>query len=43
MKILVGVLNTKLGKEDILKPTIRKEILHQDKNDSGVRIVNIAT
>jgi len=30
-------------RENILKPTIGNEILLQDLNDSGVRIVNFAT
>ena len=29
--------------DDIFKPTIWNESLHQDGNDSGVRIVNYAT
>jgi len=32
----------KLG-ENIFKPTIGNESLHQDSNDNGVRIVNSAT
>ena len=40
---LLGQLNAKLGKEDIFKPTIENESLHQDSNDNGVRTVNSAT
>jgi hypothetical protein len=40
---LLGQLNAKLGKEDIFKPTIKNESLHQDSNDNGVRTVNSAT
>jgi hypothetical protein len=43
MKILLGDFNAKLGREDILKPTIGNESLHQDSNDKDVRIVNFAT
>ena len=43
MKILLGDFNTKLGREDIFKPTVGSENLHQDNNDTGVRIVNFAT
>ena len=43
MKILLGDFNAKFGREDIFKPTIRNENLHQDSNDNGVRIVNFAT
>jgi exonuclease III len=43
MKSLLGDHNTKLGREDIFKPTIGNESLQQDKNDNGIRIVNFAT
>src|SRR5215469_14657459 len=33
----------KVGRENIFKPTIGNESLHQDSNDNGVRIVNFAT
>ena len=42
-KILLGDFNTKVGRENILKPTIGNESLHQDSNDNGVRILNFAT
>jgi hypothetical protein len=40
MKILLGDFNAKLGREDIFKPTIANESLHEDSNDNGVRVVN---
>jgi hypothetical protein len=43
MKILLGNFNAKFGREDIFKPAIGNEILHQDSIDIGVRIVNFAT
>jgi len=43
MKLLLGDFNTKVGREDIFKPIIGQEILHQDSNDNGFRIVNFAT
>jgi hypothetical protein len=43
MKILLGDFNAKVGSENIFKPTIRNESLHQDSNDNGVRLVNFAT
>src|SRR5215468_8482501 len=43
IKILLGDFNAKVGREDIFKPTIGNESLHQDSNDNGVRIVNFAT
>jgi hypothetical protein len=42
MKILLGDFNTKLGRENIFKPTIGNESMHQDSNDNGVRMVNFA-
>ena len=43
MKILLGDFNAKVGRENIFKPTIGNESLHQDSNDNGVRKVNFAT
>jgi len=43
MKILLGDFNAKLGREDIFKPIIGQDSLHQDSNNNGVRIVNFAT
>jgi DNA repair ATPase RecN len=43
MKILLGDFNAKVGRENIFKPTIGNESLHQDSNDNGVRIINVAT
>jgi exonuclease III len=43
MKILLGDFNAKLGREDIFKPTIGNESLHENSNDNGVRVVNFAT
>jgi len=43
MKIIVGDFNAKVGRENIFKPTIGNESLHQDSDDNGVKIVNFAT
>jgi hypothetical protein len=43
MKILLGDLNAKVGREDTFKPTIGNESVHQDSNDNGVIVVNFAT
>ena len=43
MKILLGDFNAKVGRENIFKPTIGNESLHQDSNDNGFRTVNFAT
>jgi hypothetical protein len=40
MKILLGDCNAKVGRENIFKPTIGNERLHQDSKDNGVRIIN---
>jgi hypothetical protein len=43
MKTLLGDLIAKVGREDIFKPTIGNESLHEINNDNGVRVVNFAT
>jgi hypothetical protein len=35
MKILLGDFNAKVGREDIFKPTIGNESLHQISNDNS--------
>ena len=40
---LLGDFNAKVGRENIFKPTIGNESLHQDSKDNEVRIVNFAT
>jgi hypothetical protein len=42
MKVLLD-FNAKVDREDIFKPTIRNESLHEISNDKGVRLVNFAT
>jgi hypothetical protein len=32
-----------VGREDIFKPTIGNESLHETSNDNGVRVLNFAT
>jgi hypothetical protein len=43
MKIILGDFNAKVGRENIFKPTIGNESLHEISNDSGVIVVNFAT
>jgi len=43
MKILLEDFNEKVKRENIFKLTIGNDILHQDNNDTGVRIVTFAT
>jgi hypothetical protein len=41
MTILLGDFNDKVGREEIFKPTIGNESLHEISNDNnGVRLVN---
>jgi hypothetical protein len=37
-KILLGDFNAKVGGEDIFKPAIGNESLHESSNDNGVKI-----
>jgi hypothetical protein len=43
MTILLGDFKTKVGREDIFKPTVGNESLHEISNYNGVRVVNLAT
>jgi hypothetical protein len=39
----LGGFNAEVGRENIFKPTIGNESLHEISNDNGVRAVNFAT
>jgi hypothetical protein len=41
MKLLTGDFNAKIGREDIFKPIIGNECLHEASNDNGVRVINL--
>jgi hypothetical protein len=41
--ILLWDFNTKLGSDDIFKPTIVNDSLHEDSTDNRVRAVNFVT
>jgi endonuclease/exonuclease/phosphatase family metal-dependent hydrolase len=43
MKILLGDFNAKVGREDIFKPIIGYQSLHEASSDNGVRIINFST
>jgi hypothetical protein len=43
MNILLYDCNAKVGRENIFKPTIGNDGLHEISNDHGVRVVNLAT
>ena len=40
IKILLGDFNSKVGRQNIFKPTIGNDALHQDSNDNCLRIVH---
>jgi hypothetical protein len=42
LKILLGDFNAKVGRENIFKPTIGNDSLHEISNNNGVREVNFA-
>jgi hypothetical protein len=42
-KSLLGNFNAKVGREDMFKPIIGNESLHEARNDNGVTVVNFAT
>jgi hypothetical protein len=43
MKILLRNFSAKVGREDIFKPIIGNESLHEANNDNRVRVVNFVT
>jgi hypothetical protein len=43
MKILLGNFNAKAGRDNVFKPTIRNESLHEISHVNRVRVVNFAT
>jgi hypothetical protein len=42
-QILLEDFNAKIGREDVFKPAIGNESLHEISDDNGVRVVNFAT
>jgi hypothetical protein len=42
-KILLQDFNAKVGREEISKPKIGNESLHEISNDNGIRVLNFAT
>jgi exonuclease III len=43
MKILLGDFSAKVGREDISKPKVQNESLHEISNDNGIKVVNFAS
>ncbi|XP_046663006.1 craniofacial development protein 2-like [Homalodisca vitripennis] len=42
MKIILGDANAKVGREEVWRPAIGKESLHQESNDNGTRLASFA-
>lgn len=43
VKILIGDLNAKVGREEAFRDTVGKESLHEYSNDNGLRLIDLAT
>jgi len=43
IRIILGDMNAKIGKEQFLKPTIGKSSLHDTTNDNGMKLIDLAT
>jgi hypothetical protein len=42
-RVLDQFSNTKVGRDDIFKPTTGNESLHENSDDNGIRVINFAT
>ncbi|CAK1591299.1 unnamed protein product [Parnassius mnemosyne] len=43
IKIIIGDMNAKVGRESIYRPTIGSHSLHKTSNDNGTRLIDLAT
>lgn len=42
-KIILGDFNAKIGREDVFRPIIGRESIHEESNDNDIRLVTLAT
>jgi len=43
IRIILGDMNAKIGKEQAFKPTIGRHSLHETTSDNGMKLIDLAT